>query len=193
MHHFSNQRDFEDEEFSELQLDPPLLTFKDFRGCTFRKCNFQKASFEGTRFLDCTFEGCDLSLTNLSKATFKRCVFSSCRAVGFALANAVAAENLRFEDCNLRSASLVGLDLRRLKLTNCIADDADFTQSNLTDANFQGTSLAEARFFKNDLSRADFRSAKSYAFDPATCKLAGAKFSFPEVLGLLAVHNISIE
>ena len=85
------------------------------------------------------------------------------------------------------------LDLRRLKIINCIAEDTDFTQSNLSDSVFQGTSLAEARFFKNDLSRADFRGAKGYAFDPATCKLSGAKFSFPEVLGLLAVHNISIE
>lgn len=193
MDYLTAQGEFEDEEFSELQLSSQQFTFKDFRNCTFRKCNFQHASFEGTRFLDCTFEGCDLSLTNLSKSSFKRCVFSSCRAIGFALSGAHSAENLRFEDCTMRSSSLMGLDLRRLKLTNCIADDADFTQSNLSDAVFLGTSFAEARFFKNELTRADFRGAKNYAFDPATCKLSGAKFSFPEVLGLLAVHNILIE
>jgi uncharacterized protein YjbI with pentapeptide repeats len=88
---------------------------------------------------------------------------------------------------------LSDLDLRRLKVINCLADDVDFSQSNLSDAVFTGTNLTDARFHKNQLLKADFRGAKNYTFDPGTCKTTGAKFSFPEVLGLLACHGIIVE
>jgi hypothetical protein len=53
--------------------------------------------------------------------------------------------------------------------------------------------LADAKFENTILQKADLRSAFNYAIDPEINKIKKAKFSLPEVTGLLKKYDIEID
>jgi fluoroquinolone resistance protein len=67
-----------------------------------------------------------------------------------------------------------------------------FTNTCLNNANFNGVDLQGTTFHHCDLGKADFSSAMNYSIDPITNKIKKAKFSFPEVVGLLHGFDIII-
>jgi hypothetical protein len=58
---------------------------------------------------------------------------------------------------------------------------------------FSNCDLLHACFMYSIVEKADFRTARNYAFDPELNKIKKAKFSFPAVAGLLAKYDIDIE
>jgi uncharacterized protein YjbI with pentapeptide repeats len=62
----------------------------------------------------------------------------------------------------------------------------------LSEAVFTDSDLSASQFFKADLSQADFRGARNYMLVPGQCKLAKARFSYPEVMALLSALDIVI-
>ena len=67
-----------------------------------------------------------------------------------------------------------------------------FTNTCLAGAHFNGTELSGTTFHNCDLRKADFSSATQYSIDPCANKMKQAKFSLPEVVGLLHGFDISI-
>jgi uncharacterized protein YjbI with pentapeptide repeats len=70
--------------------------------------------------------------------------------------------------------------------------DSHFTNTVLKNADFSGVDLAGTLFHNCDLASADFSSSIQYAIDPRTNKIKKAKFSLPEVVGLLKAFDIII-
>jgi uncharacterized protein YjbI with pentapeptide repeats len=73
------------------------------------------------------------------------------------------------------------------KLKECF-----FTNTGLSGADFGGVDLSGTIFHNCDLSLADFSSAIQYQIDPQANKIKKAKFSLPEVVGLLQSFDITI-
>lgn len=69
----------------------------------------------------------------------------------------------------------------------------DFTETDLSMGVFHECDLLDSVFAQSILEKTDFRTAKNYAFDPELNKLKKAKFSIPEVIGLLGKYEIEIE
>ncbi len=70
--------------------------------------------------------------------------------------------------------------------------ECHFTETRLNGADFSDVVLSGTLFHKCDLSKADFSSAVDYHIDPLTNKIKKAKFSLPEVVGLLHGFDVTI-
>ena len=98
-----------------------------------------------------------------------------------------------FEDCVLNMSSFYKMNIKGTKFVNTSLQEVDFRQANCTSCLFAGCDMGGALFDKSNLDRADFRTAYNYAFDPVSNRVKKAKFSLPEVVGLLCRFDIDIE
>ncbi|MCK5632740.1 pentapeptide repeat-containing protein [bacterium] len=67
-----------------------------------------------------------------------------------------------------------------------------FIATSLIEADFADTDIKETFFRHCNLNRSNFCGALNYVIDPLVNKVKKAKFSFPEVLGLLHGFDIKI-
>jgi uncharacterized protein YjbI with pentapeptide repeats len=85
------------------------------------------------------------------------------------------------------------LDLSKAVITDCLAKEATFAETNLTEANCTHTDFTDSRFIRTNLTRADFRGARNYAIAADQNTLKQAKFSLPEAVALLHGLDIILE
>ena len=71
--------------------------------------------------------------------------------------------------------------------------EVDFSDAELISASFDDCDLSRAIFENTNLQKADFRSANNFNINPENNQLAGAKFSFEGLPGLLAKHKIVVK
>jgi len=83
--------------------------------------------------------------------------------------------------------------MKRFVFTESTLKECHFTNSLLSEANFVRCNLVGTIFHNCDLTQADFSYAVSYAIDPRTNKLKGAKFTLPEAINLLQGFEIILE
>ena len=123
--------------------------------------------------------------------------FVSSKLVGVDWTNvhrlAKLALSVEFEGCVLSGSTFFGMDLRRVRMTDCVAHDVDFRNADLTDATCTGTDFSGSRFADTTLIRADFRKAEGYAINPLQNRIAKAKFSLPEAASLLDGLDIVLD
>lgn len=68
-----------------------------------------------------------------------------------------------------------------------------FSDCNISGGSFRGCDLEDAEFLRCNLAGADFREASGYVIDLESCRVKKARFSFPEVVGLLRTLDIVID
>jgi fluoroquinolone resistance protein len=100
--------------------------------------------------------------------------------------------SIGFDVCDISYSTFIGLELKKLTLTNCTAKDADFAEADLTQADCSGTDFAESRFLHTNLTEANFTDARNYAIDVALNVIKKAKFSLPEAVNLLRFMDIEL-
>lgn len=79
-----------------------------------------------------------------------------------------------------------------MQFKNCLLEEVDFAESDLTNAVFAESDLRGAMFDHTRLEKVDFRTAINYAIDPEVNRIRKAKFSREGVMGLLAKYDIII-
>lgn len=183
------------ETFADLRLDRATISGSDYEECQFRNCSFQEAEFDECSLMTSSFVSCNLSLARFPRTRFATVRFKGSKLIGInwtvarwpqlGLGPAVS-----FDDCALTHSVFMGLVLKGVGFKDCIAHEADFSDSNLAKCNFSGTDLAGARFSHSDLSGADLRTARNYTIDPRTNTLKGARFSLPEAASLLTALGV---
>ena len=97
-----------------------------------------------------------------------------------------------FKGCNLTMASFYGLTTKNLIFNGCTLVETDFTEADLTGVLFEHCNLQRAVFQQSILDKADFRTAEDFSLDPEKNKLAKAKFSRKNLLGLLKKYDIVV-
>ena len=182
--------EFEDQTFDGLALAGEEVRAKEFAGCTFVGCSFLETAFSACRFVDCEFLRCDLSLCSVEDCSFSSVKFTDSQAIGVnwteaswparGLFNAIG-----FERCAISHSTFIGLGLRRVKIIDCVARDADFAEADLTQANCGGTDFKDSRFLHTDLTEADFTGATNYAITANLNVLRKTRFALPEAMSLL--------
>ena len=165
----------------------------EFEECLFSKINLTNCKIEKCRFLNCKFENSVLSAIKPVNSTFNIVMFNECKALGFDWTLAVKIESLAFSNCQIDYSNFRFLYLPNLKLINCVAKEADFTEADLEGADFTGTDFERSRFFKTNLPKVNFQKAKNYLIDIKNNNIRKAQFSYPDVLGLLNNLDIKIE
>lgn len=187
--------EFEGRWFEGLNLQGEEIRFKEFYACQFTRCSFLETAFRACRFVDCEFTDCDLSLCRVKECTLSNTAFRDSQVVGVNWTEASWPEHgllrgIGFYDCAISHSTFLGLSLREIQITGCVAHDVDFAEADLSRASCAGTDFAASRFLHTDLTEADFSGARNYAISPAMNVLKKTRFSLPEAISLL--HGLDI-
>jgi len=190
------QQEYTAQEFKKGVLKNGQVWHKEFSACTFIKCAFNETVFEDCKIRDCTFKECDLSLVSLKGSSFTNTRFQDSQLISVnwtetAWANAkVIFKPVDFLGCILNYSTFMGLNLKKVTLSKCIAYEVSFEEANLTQADCRYTDFLNSRFVRSDLTEADFTGAKNYTIAASMNTLKKTKFSLPEAMSLL--YNLDI-
>jgi uncharacterized protein YjbI with pentapeptide repeats len=185
--------------FAGLKCDSLRLTEVEFDGCTFESCSFREAAFYRCRFTDCTFVDCDLSLAKLPNSRFTGVAFKNTKAIGIdwtqiGTSNANRAMlSIGFEGCILDFSTFFGLALAGTRFVRCSAKGVEFSEADVSGSDFRETNLENAKFSRTNLQKANFVGALNYEIDPTQNSVKNARFSIPEVVGLLRGFDVKVE
>ncbi len=184
---------FENEKYYSKNISHLTWDEEEFCNCEFHNLDLQNLNFKNCKFFECQFHQCNLSNLKVHYSTFRDILFSQTKAVGINWTSAKSISDLKFEESILDYSVFLGLDLKGGVFSKSSLKKVDFSGCNLKGSDYKGSDLQETSFNNSNLEMSDFRDAKNYLIDLSCTKLAKAKFSFPDALGLLKVLNIHVE
>lgn len=159
----------------------------------FIKCSFSETPFYNTHFTDCLFQDCQFKLNKWEGARIQNCLFMDSKMVGADLFKCDPfLFSCTFKNCHIILANFSDLPMNEVMFENCRLSECYFNNTKLKKAKFPGSNLSLSRFHGCDLTEADFSTASEYFIDPLTNRIKKAKFSFPEVIGLLKGFEIDL-
>ena len=187
---FDSQDEHTNHRFQKLVHENTMIVNKEFYNCTFKGCSFRETTFRSCTFQDCTFQDCDLSLIKVNDSSFKTTKFENSQVVGvnWTLASwskfSISAP-VNFLNCAINYSTFIGLKLKEVQITKCVAKDVDFSETDLTKADCSHTDFSNSRFSHTNLTKANFEGAIHYTIDVTSNTLKKTKFSLPEAMSLL--------
>jgi len=216
---YIQDKNFIDINFSEKQFFPGEYDNCTFSNCIFTNANLSDFSFEECSFNTCDFSNAKTTNTTFQSVAFKNCKllglhFDDCNRFLFSLRFntsrlASGSKNIffnaswacpedyllsfYFENCQLNLSSFYQLKIKNTKFKNCILQEVDFTESNLTGSGFESCDFSGAMFANTILEKADFRTSINYSINPELNRIQKAKFSLQGITGLLDKYDITIE
>jgi fluoroquinolone resistance protein len=195
---FDLEDKYDNQVFERITSRGETIDSKEFDGCTFKSCSFIETHFRECKFLNCNFEDCELNLIRVSQSSFMATTFLRSKVLAVNWVNAYwpkrgLLNSLHFSECVINHSTFMGLNLKKMQLTDCIAKDVDFTDADLTEANFSNTDFFQSRFNHTNLTGADFRGAKNYAIATHFNTVKHAHFDLPEAMSLLYGLDIHLD
>lgn len=193
-----SHRQYQERSFEGLKLDRLRIEDSSFLDCNFLHCSLAEAILDSCRFQRCTFIGCDLSLVEVTGTMLVTVRFEESKLVGVNWTRTVSSQPalgkpLSFMNSILNYGTFIGMKIEGLQVIECVAQNVDFRESDLTAASFAGSDLEGSLFLNTILEAADLRSARNYVIDPANNTLTGARFALPEAMSLLYALDIRLD
>ena len=184
---------FEDQQYNGEHFTEQALGKGEYDYCTFSNCIFLNADLSSIIFSNCEFMHCDLSMAAIKDTAFREVKFTNCKLMGlrFDECNTFSL-TLEFDSCVLNFSSFYKLSLKNTKFRDCKLEEVEFVSADLTNAVFGNCDLLNAVFEHTILESADFRTAINFSIDPEMNRIAKAKFSMHNIVGLLNKYKIVI-
>ena len=181
-----------DQELNDISFTQKGLS-AEYEACTFIKCDFSRLDFTNISFEECTFTECNFSEVKIKNTAFKNASFRDCKMLGihFMNANPFLLE-LSFDRCSLDYSSFYLLGLKGTQFAECSLKEVDFVEADLTGVSFTKCDLYKSSFERTNLSKCDFTTAVNYSLDPSINQMAGAKFKYDGLVGLVSHHKLDI-
>ena len=191
------QTEYDEQTFHNLALNQNEINSKKFYDCDFVDCDLSEVVSTNCRFVDCKFTECNLSLMKVKKSSFSDTYFENSKVIGINWTEASWPTlgllcPIEFFRCDLSHSTFFGLNLREIRMTECLAKDVDFREADLTEADLTQTDFNGSLFMETDLTRADFSDAINYRIDVIFNRIKAAKFTLPEAVSLLRGLDIEI-
>jgi len=184
---------FYKEKFVGLTYTNQKIQDKEFENCVFEKCIFIECVFENCRFIDIIFSGCSISANKPYNSQYINVTFKDSKIMGFDWTKVKNVRSITFERCDISYSNFSFVKLPELKLLECISNEVNFNESDLTGGIFTKTDFYKSVFSNTNLSKADFRKAFNYGIDINFNKLTKVKFSLPEATSLLKSLDIILD
>lgn len=183
-----------DRQFVSEDLSQTELAGHSFEDCSFSSCRFGERTLLRASFVNCLFESCEFVLSKLEGAKLNSARFRNSKLVGVSFAGCSKFGFLPdFDSCLLDSSVFCDNCLKKTRFSGCIVRNSDFMECDIREATFISTSLEGTVFQKCNLEKADLTGARDYSIDPASNRLARARFSLPEAQSFLGFLGIEIE
>ena len=185
---------FYDQKFENLSSGNMSLEKGEYESCSFAGCDFSSADLSECRFMDTTFTECDFSNARLIDTSFQDVVFISCKMQGlfFPDCNSFGFD-VTYQKCLLNYSVFQQMKLKRIQIMDSQLQSADFSGADLSEAVICCCDLKDATFEQTNLEKADLRGSRNYVIHPEVNRLKGARFSLPEVVGLLSRYGIKVD
>jgi len=184
----------ENKKFEKQNYSHIALAKGEYDNCTFMNCVFSNSDLSNVSFTECEFQDCDLSNANLKHTVFNDVVFSNCKLLGLLFNNCSDfLFSVEFNESNLSLASFYQMKIKGTTFNSCVLQQVDFTEADLTNSIFNNCDFKSAIIERTNLEKTNFKSSFNYVIDPEINKIKKAKFSMPEVLGLLRKYNIEVK
>lgn len=191
--HVSAGQFYERVSFDSWNAEGNDVSRADFIGCRIRNVRSPGLIADSATFEECEFVDCDLTNASILGVRFVGCTFIGCKLLGWKWVNANSHMVITLKGCQCAESSFYGLQLKKLKFTDCTFTNADFAQAKLGLADLSGSDFTGARFHETDLSGADFRTARNYEIDVRANIVKKARFALPEAVRLLDGLGLVIE
>ncbi len=184
----------EDEQFTGLDCSGAHLEEHTFIDCQFVECDFSRCDLSKSRLSNCLFERCNLSNVKFFNARLTDTAFAESKLTGvdYSACNPLLF-SIRLAKCKATYCLFTGLDMPNTAFQASSLIDCIFEGTNLSGADFSGCDLQGSSFDRTHLEQADFRGAVNYTIHPQDNYVAGARFSYPEVLALLHPFGVVVE
>lgn len=183
----------EEKTFTDINFAENELTGEAYENCTFLSCNFSNANLSGINFIDCEFNGCNFSLTNLTRTGMRDIKFIGCKLLGLHFNTCKDfLFAVSFQNCVVTISSFHKLKIKKTIFASTKLEEVDFTEADLSGSVFNNCNLSKTVFDKTILQKVDFRTAFNYSINPVKNDIKKAKFSLPEIVGLLDNYDIEI-
>ncbi len=184
---------FEGEDIRAKDFSSEMLAKGEYENCEFVNCSFVETDLSDYNFIDCLFESCDLSAAIISNVAFSNVRFKDCKLLGLQFNECHEfLFSVQFENCQLNLSSFYQRKLKKVWFRNCLLQEVDFAEADLSSALFSDCDLSGAIFDHTNLQKADFSSAFNYRIDPDQNIITNAQFSKEGLSGLLTKYNIKI-
>ena len=198
MNSIIDAQEYYDQIFEKVHLEQDEILSGKFTDCIFVQCSFESAILNNCRFSSCIFQECNLNLAHITGSSFPSTRFEKSKLIGINWTqgdwSSSGFHNLvGFFDCVISHSTFIGLELKSIQIKNCIANEVDFRDADLSNADFKGTDLARSIFGNTNLTEADLSQARNYVIDPSNNLLKQAKFSIPEAMALLYSMDIILK
>jgi len=183
-----------EETFTNIDFTRTPLSKGEYENCMFFNCNFSNTDLSEVKFLECEFTSCNLSLAKLANVALRDVKFKECKMLGlrFDQCNNLGL-SIRVDQCSLNHSSFYKIKLKKTVFKSSQLQEVDFTEADLTESTFETCDLMHATFENTILERVDLRTAFNYSINPEINKIKKARFSLPEVLGLLDKYDVMID
>ncbi|MBT8190761.1 MAG: pentapeptide repeat-containing protein [Saprospiraceae bacterium] len=166
----------------------------EYELCIFINCNFSDSDLSDLLFIECEFIECNLSNCKLYGTSFQEVKFSQSKMLGLQFDSCNDFNlSISFECCKLDHSVFQKMNLSRSSFDDCQMEGVDFEEAEMMDVKLLKCDLLNANFDRTNLENADLSYSRNYRIDPERNNIKGARFSFPEVAGLLEKYNIIIE
>jgi uncharacterized protein YjbI with pentapeptide repeats len=183
---------FNDEIFTNLDLEGVEVADKEFNGCTFRNVKLGNTRWPETTFESCVFDDCDLVRMVPERMRLRGTEFRRCRLMGVDWTNVARNPDVKFVDCNLRYSSFVGLSMRKTEFSNCALIEAVFIDMDLIEATFHACDMSGATFTQCNLSKADMSQARGLFIDTKGNTVKGLRISTETAIALATAAGMVV-
>lgn len=189
---FADKEVFENETFTDLDLQDYTIADKDFYRCSFRNAKLGMTRWPSVTMEGCVFDDCDLVRMVPTRMALRGVEFRRCRLMGVDWSNAARNPEVTFVDCNLRYASFVGTNLRKTEFTRCALTDGNFIDVELNEAVVESCDLSGTTFSRCDLSKADFSTASGLLIDPTKNRVKGLIIPVDAAVALALIAGMKV-
>jgi uncharacterized protein YjbI with pentapeptide repeats len=190
---FDDSDSFENQTFSDLDIQGQDIADKEFYRCTFKNAKLGLTRWPSTRLEECVFDDCDLVGMAPSGVSYRGVEFRRSRLMGVDWTDVASNPDLTFIECNLRYVSFVGTNLRKLHFEKCLIIEGNFINAELIEAVFHDCDFTGTAFDKCDLSKADMFDARGLFVDPAKNRVKGLRVPVETAVMLALALGMKVE
>lgn len=190
----SGEKIYEGEIFSSQDFSETSLAEFSFFDCRFEHCVFINSLWNKTKFNASQFKNCNISFVKAEGCFLQDVLFDQCKIVGvefFKCDKTFFAINIKesvVSTCNFSDLTMKRASFHKSQIKDCF-----FINTQLVEADFTNTDLQGTVFHKSNLNKSDFSGAINYSINLQSNTVKNAKFSYPEVMGLLKSFDIIIK
>lgn len=183
--------------FEGMRYDSDIES-NEYAECLFEQCQFMDMALRNVVFSNCVFTGCTFRNVDMSGLRMQNASFQDCAFIGIDWSEVRRTGKLfplfkEIGGCTLKFNNFFKMKIPKISIVDSSLLDCAFMECELAGSVFRNVDFQDTTFQDCDLSKADFREARNYKINTTSNRVRKARFSLPEVVGLLDNLDVIIE